>query len=54
MNDVFVRYNELRNRFIHVEHDPFNNFYHLYRVIRSEDVDFAHRNNTYIEIFDIT
>lgn len=37
-----------------MQYDGFNNVYHLVRVIRSEDVDPAHRNQTYVEIFDIT
>ena len=54
LNDVFVRYTSLGNRHIKFDYDFINNVSHLYRVVRMEDVDPDHRNQTYVEVFEVS
>ena len=54
LTDVFVRYTSLNNRFIKFEYDFINNVSYLFRVVRMEDVDEQHRNQTFVEVFEIS
>lgn len=53
-NDVFVSYNMLTKRTLHAFHDPVNRIDYIFRVAYRGNVDSAHQDQTYIEIFEVT